>query len=172
MKKSIQLFFILTGFIFSSQNLVAQDAGAVNKKNAMDSINKQLKHLTEKNLEIERNKKMVADFYQELFGDKNIEAIDKYIGDLYIQHNPSVTDGKEALKNAVKVWFKGAPKEKINIQHLSADGDLVYIHTKSQRGDKTYSVIDIFRIENNKIVEHWDVVQEVPLKSANPHPMF
>jgi predicted SnoaL-like aldol condensation-catalyzing enzyme len=121
---------------------------------------------------LETNKKLVADFYQELFGDKNMDAIDKYIGDVYIQHNPGVTDGKEALKNAVRVWFKGAPKEKIDIEHLAADGNFVYIHTKSKRGNAIYSVIDIFRIENGKIVEHWDVQQEVPKQSVNPHPMF
>jgi predicted SnoaL-like aldol condensation-catalyzing enzyme len=172
MKNSALLFCLFTGFTISSQFCNGQDAGAINKKNALDSINKQIKHLTEKKMEIENNKKMVADFYQELFGDKNIDAIDKYIGDVYIQHNPGVTDGKEALKNAVKVWFKGAPKEKIDIQHLAADGNFVYIHTKSKRGNEIYSVIDIFRIENGKIVEHWDVMQEVPKESVNQHPMF
>jgi hypothetical protein len=60
----------------------------------------------------ESNKKMVVEFYQELFGNKNPNAINKYIGDKYIQHNPSLPDGKEALLQAVKVWFKDAPKEK------------------------------------------------------------
>jgi len=172
MKKSGHLFCLIAGLIISSQIVNAQDAAAINKKNTLDSINNQIRLLTEKKMENENNKNMVADFYQELFGDKNIDAIDKYIGDVYIQHNPGVTDGKDALKSAVKVWFKGAPKEKIDIQHLAADGNFVYIHTKSQRGDKTYSVIDIFRIEKGKIVEHWDVMQEVPKQSVNPHPMF
>ncbi len=121
---------------------------------------------------LEKNKKMVARFYQELFGDKNIEAIDKYIGDKYIQHNPLLPDGKEHLKEAVKVWFKGAPKEKVDIQRIAADGDLVYLHIRAKAGDKVRAIVDIFRIENDKIVEHWDVIQEVPEKSANNHPMF
>ncbi|MFZ1080524.1 MAG: ester cyclase [Candidatus Kryptoniota bacterium] len=121
---------------------------------------------------LEGNKKMVADFYQQLFGDKDIRVIDKYIGDTYIQHIPYLTDGKQALIDACKKWFKDPPKEKIDIQHLAADGNLVFIHTKSHDGKKTISVIDIFRIENGKIVEHWDVGQEVPEKAANSHPMF
>ena len=60
----------------------------------------------------------------------------------------------------------------MGIQHLNAEGDFVYIHTKSKMGPKTVSIIDVFRIENGKIAEHWDVIQEVPEKSANPHPMF
>lgn len=121
---------------------------------------------------LEANKKLVADMYQELFGDKNIESISKYIAEDYIQHNPSAADGRQALINAVSIWFKGASKEKIDIQHIAADKDLVFIHLKSHMGPKTVSVIDIFRIKDGKIVEHWDVMQEVPEKSANSHPMF
>lgn len=120
----------------------------------------------------EANKKMVVEFYQQLFGDKNPDAINKYIGDKYIQHNPGLPDGKEALLNAVKTWFKDAPKEKVDFQHVAADGDLVFLHVKSKSGPKVRAIVDIFRIENGKIVEHWDVIQEVPEKSANDHPMF
>lgn len=138
----------------------------------IDSLNNQIQTLSVTQNKVEANKKLVADFYQELFGDKNVDAIDKYIADDYIQHNPALPDGKESLKQGATQWFKGAPKEKIDIQHLSADGDLVYIHTRTKFGPKTMSVIDIFRLDNGKIVEHWDVIQEVPEKSANAHPMF
>lgn len=122
--------------------------------------------------QLESNKKMVAEFYQELFGDKNIEAIHKYIGDKYIQHNPAIQDGKEALLQALKVWFKDAPKEKVDIRRIAADGDLVFLHIKAKAGTRNRAIVDIFRIENGKIVEHWDVIQDVPEKSANDHPMF
>jgi len=128
--------------------------------------------LIKKDSTINANKKMVATFYQEFFGDKNIGALDKYLAKDYIQHNPILPDGREPLKQGATLWFRGAPKTKIDIQHLSADGDLVYIHLKNKMGDKTSSVIDIFRIAGGKIVEHWDVIQDVPAKSANPHPMF
>jgi predicted SnoaL-like aldol condensation-catalyzing enzyme len=121
---------------------------------------------------LEANKKLVSDMYQKLFGDKNIEAINQYIADDYIQHNPNVADGKQALINAARQWFLNAPKEIIDIQHIVAENDLVFIHTRSHHGDKTVSVIDIFRIRDGKIVEHWDVMQQVPEKSQNNHPMF
>lgn len=120
----------------------------------------------------ETNKKMVMEFYQELFGDKNVESILKYIREDYIQHNPMLPDGRDTLYKAAKVWFKNAPKEKVDFQRVVADGDLVVLHIRSKMGNKTRAVIDIFRIEHGKIVEHWDVIQEVPEKSANDHPMF
>ncbi|HEX2608223.1 MAG TPA: ester cyclase [Flavisolibacter sp.] len=138
----------------------------------VDSLNRRVLRLTAVQKQEETNKKIVADFYQELFGDKNIAAIDKYLGDTYIQHNPVLADGKEALRKGVTEWFKGLPKEKIDIRHLNAEGDLVYLHTKAVENGATVSVIDIFRIDNGRIVEHWDVIQPVPAKSANPHPMF
>jgi len=138
----------------------------------IDSLKTEIKNLQAKINEEESNKKLVADFYQQLFGDKNIESIDKYLTEEYIQHNPGLPDGRAALKEGVTQWFKGAPQEKVDIQHLSADGDLVYIHTKSKMGPKTVSIIDIFRVDHGKIAEHWDVIQEVPEKSANAHPMF
>ena len=138
----------------------------------IDSLNNQINILKEANQKMIDNKKMVAEFYQNLFGDKNIDVIDKYIGDVYIQHNPMVVDGKEALRKALEGWFKGAPKTQIDIQHIAADGNFVYLHTKTKSGDKTASLIDIFRIENGKLVEHWDIRQEVPENAVNPHPMF
>jgi predicted SnoaL-like aldol condensation-catalyzing enzyme len=149
-----------------------QKAKTDNAKAHMDSLTSQVTMLKSVNQQLEENKKLVASLYQEVFGDKNIDAVDKYVGDNYIQHNPAVADGKEALKAALQVWFKDAPKENIDIRHIGADGNFVYIHTKSKQGNKTISVIDIFRIDGGKVVEHWDVMQEVPAKAANDHPMF
>jgi predicted SnoaL-like aldol condensation-catalyzing enzyme len=155
MKKSKSLFFTLL-FLVSAFYVYGQNQSEYEKK-----LRQQ-----------ESNKKMVTEFYQELFGNKNPDAINKYIGDKYIQHNPGLPDGKEALLQAVKVWFKDAPKEKVDFQHVAADGDLVWLHVRSKSGPKVRAIVDIFRIENGKIVEHWDVIQEIPEKSANDHPMF
>jgi predicted SnoaL-like aldol condensation-catalyzing enzyme len=160
---------VIVVFLFSCNN---ENSSNMSNQVVIDSLKNQINMLSENEKRLNDNKKIVADFYQDLFGNKNISAIDKYIGDIYIQHNPMLPDGKEALKNGAKEWFKGAPKEKIDIQHLSADGDLVYIHTKSMFGKKVFSVMDIFKLKDNKIVEHWDIIQQVPEKSNNPHPMF
>jgi len=129
---------------------------------------------TKRNLKQEEaNKKLVTTFYQKLFGDKDYSVIDKYMTPGYIQHNPSLADGSEALKNAVQVWLKDTPKGKVDIQHVAADGDLVFLHVKTygQTG-KITAITEIFKVKNIKIVEHWDVIQEVPAKSENAHPMF
>lgn len=171
MKKNIIGFCICSIFLISL-------ASCKNSKNTThdtrgnNSLAKELSQIKDTMRLEEFNKQLVADFYQKLFGDKDISAIDNYIAEDYIQHNPSLKDGREALKEGVSQWFKNASKEKVDIQHLGADGDFVYIHTKAIRGLKTISVLDIFRVQSGKITEHWDVIQEVPKKSENPHPMF
>jgi|SRR6218665_383713 len=123
--------------------------------------------------ELDYNKKLVTDFYQKIFGDKDFTNIDHYLLSTYIQHNPKVADGAEAFEIAIKDWLKGAPKTKVDVQHIAAEGDLVFLHVKNVLADgKLQSVIDIFRIEDKKIAEHWDVHETVPEKSANAHPMF
>lgn len=134
-------------------------------------LSAQNKKVTQK--ELEYNKKLVVDFYQKIFGDKDFTNIDHYLLPTYIQHNPEVADGAKPFEDAVKVWLKDVPKTKVDVQHIAAEGDLVFLHIKEVLPDgKLQSVIDIFRIENKKIAEHWDVHEIVPEKSANTHPMF
>jgi predicted SnoaL-like aldol condensation-catalyzing enzyme len=127
--------------------------------------------LTER-AQLEANKKMVTEFYQALFGDKDISVVDTHIAEDYIQHNPSVADGRAALKEALTIWFTDAPKTTVDFQKVAADGDLVFLHIRTKFGVKTFSVIDIFRVKDGMITEHWDVMQEVPEKAENAHPMF
>jgi predicted SnoaL-like aldol condensation-catalyzing enzyme len=171
MKNGIYLIAI-SFWAFYGLTSCQQSDSSKSDKVLIDSLQKQVDQLTKICKTNNDNKKMVADFYQALFGDKNVDVIDQCIDSLYIQHNPMLPDGREALKSAAKIWFKDAPKQKIDIQHLGSDGNYVYIHTRANFMGKTSSVIDIFRISNGKIVEHWDVIQQVPEKSANPHPMF
>jgi len=175
MKKNISLSLVLLAIIgiaaISCNNGQGRNNHA-NLNNMNDSIVKELENYRALEQKEDFNKALVSRMYQELFGDKNIEAADKYIAENYIQHNPSVADGRAALKEALKAWFTNAPKEKVDIQRMAADGDLVFIHTRSKMGGKTFSIIDIFRIEGDKVAEHWDVIQEVPAKAANDHPMF
>ena len=141
-------------------------------ENENSALEIELDSLKNEQEQLEHNKKLVIDFLQEVFGDQNPDAIHKFIGDNYIQHDPEITDGKEALIAALKNWFYGVEPHKIDIRNITAERDLVFIHLKAHKGNKEISIVDIFRIENNMLVEHWDVVQEVPENSINPHPMF
>lgn len=151
--KKLLIYIVL---VFTALNLSAQNSSDCEKKCKQE----------------EENKKMVVEFYQKLFGDKDVESILKYLKEDYIQHNPILPDGRDTLYKSAKIWFKNAPKDKVDFQRVVAEGDLVILHIRSKIGNKTRAIVDIFRVEDGKIAEHWDVIQEVPEKSANNHPMF
>lgn len=121
------------------------------------------------------NKKLVVDFFTLLLVDKKPqEAFDKYVAKQYIQHNPVADDGWTDAINFLNGWFAQNPKSVIQIKRVIADGDLVAVHHHMRTSPEVrgLAAVDIFRVENGKVVEHWDVVQPIPEKSANPHPMF
>lgn len=121
------------------------------------------------------NKALVSAFYQQMFVDKQVNAaIEAYIGDTYIQHNPFVEDGASPLANIFEGYFARFPEAGVDIKRVIAEGDLVVVHSHwtTSDTDAGKAVIDIFRVENNKIVEHWDAVQAVPATSKNSNTMF
>lgn len=119
------------------------------------------------------NKALVLEFYQRLFGDKDLGAIDQYLSEGYIQHNPHVPTGRAALKQAFGGLFANAPKTKVDVRRAAAEGDLVWLHVRTVMPDgRPTAIVDIFRVEGRRIVEHWDVVQPVPEKAANDNGMF
>ncbi|HEX7445843.1 MAG TPA: nuclear transport factor 2 family protein [Methanothrix sp.] len=123
----------------------------------------------------EINKAIVSDFYNLAFNlKKPEEAADKYLGSHYRQHNPGAPDGKEPFIAFVNGFQKIFPTLRFEIKRLVAGDDLVVQHSHLIRkaGDRGMAVIDIFRLENGKIVEHWDVLQEIPETSANSNTMF
>jgi len=123
----------------------------------------------------EMNKKMVRDFYELAFNKRNVkDAAAMYLGKTYRQHNPMGGDGPQAFVEAVGGWIATMPKMKVEIKRVLADGDLVAIHSHliPEPGARGSAVMDIFRVENGKLVEHWDAMQEVPERSANRNTMF
>lgn len=123
------------------------------------------------------NKEFVIDFYTEVFFKAQPEKLDEYIGDQYIQHNPMLPDGKEAIRAYVSNYLVPIVKAGGTIGEIVrviAEDDLVVVHVNFAHypSEKGGAVMDIFRIENGKIVEHWDVVQEIPEGSANDNGMF
>jgi predicted SnoaL-like aldol condensation-catalyzing enzyme len=122
----------------------------------------------------EANKRNVVEFYNQALNEKNFEAASKYLGARYIQHNPTAPDGAEGLKGFIGFLRDKFPQSRSEIKRVFADGDFVIVHVHSVRepGTRGRAIIDIFRLENGKIVEHWDVVQDVPEKAANSNGMF
>jgi predicted SnoaL-like aldol condensation-catalyzing enzyme len=123
----------------------------------------------------EQNKQTVIAFYERAFNDHEpVDAVERYVGSQYIQHNPQAADGPEAFVQFVK-WFTGQfPDLKVEIKRAIAEGDLVVTHSllKTSTDDRGTAAADIFRLEDGKVVEHWDVLQAVPEESANDNTMF
>ena len=121
------------------------------------------------------NKALVVKAYQALFGDHDLTALDRYWAKDYIQHNPSMGDGIDAVKQFVgKIGLLNGPKSKVEFLRVAAEGDLVFVQTRSPRmGDAPEMVIvDIFRVEKGRIAEHWDVMRAVPADAVNKRPMY
>ena len=122
----------------------------------------------------EQNKRTVVEFYGKAINDKDFEAASKYLGSRYTQHNPNAADGPEGLKAFLAFLREKFPNSHSEIKRAFADGDYVILHVHAVRepGARGSAIVDIFKLENGKIVEHWDVVQPIPEKSANTNGMF
>ncbi|MFC0437753.1 ester cyclase [Kutzneria buriramensis] len=123
---------------------------------------------------IDENKRTAVDFFERTFNQKDPEgAAAAYLGDHYIQHNPRAADGAEGFVAFINANRERAPQTRVEIKRAVAEGDHVVLHNRFIRpGVPDLATIDIFRLEQGKIVEHWDVIQEVPEAAANANTMF
>jgi predicted SnoaL-like aldol condensation-catalyzing enzyme len=125
--------------------------------------------------DLESRKKAVVEFYELAFNAKQPQlAVEKYVGPQYIQHNPLAPDGADAFVGFVTGYVGQFPELSVDIKRVVGEGDMVALHAliKTSADDPGLVAADFFRLENGKIVEHWDVLQPFPQTSANDHPMF
>lgn len=121
----------------------------------------------------ERNKQIATAAYQRIFGDLDISGVDEYMSKDFIQHNPTIADGPQGVKALVQMLLsQGLPKQKINFKHIVSENDIVILHSRYEMAGKEWRFIDIYRIENGKLAEHWDAMMPMPDEPANNNQMF
>jgi predicted SnoaL-like aldol condensation-catalyzing enzyme len=120
------------------------------------------------------NIKTAEAFYDAAINQKDFDKARSYLGDRYTQHNPTAQDGPEGLKGYIAFLKAKFPDQHNEFVRAFADGDYVIIHCHSVQtpGTRGRAIVDIFKLEKGKVVEHWDVIQEVPEKANNTNGMF
>ena len=120
-------------------------------------------------------KEVVTQFMTKFYLEKKVrEAFETWVEPGYIQHNPLAKTGRDAAIAFLEPFFQSHPDASYSIKRIIADGNLVAVHShaKFSADDRGLAIVDILRVDNCKIAEHWDVAQPVPEKSANTNGMF
>lgn len=125
-------------------------------------------------MNLEKNKQNAIEFYRMAYLGNPKLAIEKYVGNEYIQHNPDVADGTQGFINYFERMQEEYPEKSIDFVRCIGEGNLVSLHThQSWPGNDHYVTMDFFRFDDTgKICEHWDAIQQIPKKSANPNTMY
>jgi predicted SnoaL-like aldol condensation-catalyzing enzyme len=120
-------------------------------------------------------KHLVLEFFDLAFVKREpAQAAERYLGANYVQHNPTAPDGATVFPALINGLFAQVPDASFHLKRVVAEGDLVVLHYHLQTGPGALgqAVVDIFRVEDGRIVEHWDVIQPVPAESTNGNGMF
>ena len=125
-------------------------------------------------MNLDQNKNNAIAFYKAAYEGNPRNAVEQYVGNEYIQHNPDVADGKQGFIEYFERMQKEYPEKTIEFVRCIAEGNLVALHThQTWPGNDQYVTMDFFRFdESGKICEHWDSIQQIPKKSANPNKMY
>ena len=120
------------------------------------------------------NRAIVTDFARQFYTERDVRAaFETHVAPDYTQHNPGIADGRAAAVDLLEPMFS-QPGRTFTIKQILVDGDMavIHVHAVPAPGERGASVFDMYRLEDGKIVEHWDAIQPVPETSANAHPMF
>jgi predicted SnoaL-like aldol condensation-catalyzing enzyme len=122
----------------------------------------------------EENKQTVLAFYQAAINEKDHDAASKLLRHSYIQHNPRIADGLEGFREFVETLKADFPHLRADVKRIFAEGDYVIAHVHGVRvpGGPETAIVDIFRLEDGRIAEHWDVMQQIPEEARNQNGMF
>jgi predicted SnoaL-like aldol condensation-catalyzing enzyme len=114
-----------------------------------------------------------AEFAELMYARKDVRtAFDRFVAVDYVQHNPGLADGRDAAREALAEKFAD-PDFDVEVVRTAVDGDLCVLHVRASRGgEPAAAVVDIYRADGDRVVEHWDVIQPWPATAANDHPMF
>jgi NADPH:quinone reductase-like Zn-dependent oxidoreductase/predicted SnoaL-like aldol condensation-catalyzing enzyme len=120
------------------------------------------------------NKKLVTEFVDRLWAKKDLSAIDDFIDAAYRQHNPNIPDGIDGAKARLGDYFAQFPELSVVPKRVVAQGDLVAVHSHSVTvpGERGMAIVDLYRVRDGKLVEHWDAIQDVPETASNDNTMF
>ncbi|WP_431683611.1 nuclear transport factor 2 family protein [Kitasatospora sp. KL5] len=126
------------------------------------------------NARLEENKQTVLAFYRAAINDKDHEAAAELISRSYVQHNPRIADGPDGLREFVETLRADFPRLRAEVKRIFAEGDHVIAHVHGVRvpGGPGTAIVDIFRLEDGRIAEHWDVMQQIPDEARNTNGMF
>jgi predicted SnoaL-like aldol condensation-catalyzing enzyme len=120
------------------------------------------------------NKALVSGFIDSVFNAKQLDRIDSFLAPDYIQHNPGVPTGREGFRAAIGGFLTATPTYRFEVKRMIAEGDLVVVHGHGRAApeDRGTAIVDIYRVVDGKLVEHWDVMQAVPKSMAHTNGMF
>ena len=107
------------------------------------------------------NKEIVLNFYRDFWNAHDVSTVAQYVHEDYIQHNPGVSQGRQGIMDGFREKFKTEPTFKLEIQMTISEGDMIAVYLKNvgPEGNTKARVVDIYRIQDGKLAEHWDVLQ-------------
>ncbi|MGW8331409.1 nuclear transport factor 2 family protein [Streptomyces sp. NPDC055897] len=117
---------------------------------------------------------LVRDYIENIWNEGQTERADEYLAERLIQHNPNLPDGRKPLVEFIEGFRKQLPEARFEIRRIAGDDGLVFTHShfRPQPGHRGMVVVDVFRIDDGRIVEHWDVREDVPETTVSGHDVY